>query len=43
MEKNIDHNLYDICKCKLISKEMKIHLIENGMLPLVIKHIHLFE
>ena len=40
---HIDHDLYELGKCKLISEGMKNHLIEYGMLDLVINHIHLYE
>jgi uncharacterized protein (UPF0305 family) len=36
-------SFYKCGKCKLISKERKEHMLTNGMLDLVIKHIHLFE
>ena len=36
-------SFYECGKCKLASKEHKEHMIENGMLDLVVKHIHLFE
>jgi hypothetical protein len=36
-------SFYECGKCKLVSKEHNEHMIENGMLNLVVKHIHLFE
>jgi uncharacterized protein (UPF0305 family) len=36
-------SFYEYGKCKLISKEHKEHMIENDMLDLVVKNIHLFE
>ncbi len=37
------NSIYDCGKCKLIPKEYKQHMIDNGMLDVVLKHIHLFE
>lgn len=44
----IDSNLaigsiYECGKCRLVSKEMKNHLIDNNMFELVVKYNHLFE
>lgn len=36
-------SFYECGKCKLVSKEHKEHMIKNGMLDIVVKHIHLFE
>ena len=36
-------SFYECGKCKLVSKEHKGHMIKNGMLDIVVKHIHLFE
>jgi hypothetical protein len=36
-------SIYECGKCELVSNEYKKHMIENGMLDLVINHIHLFE
>ena len=36
-------SFYECGKCKLVSKEHKQHMIKNGMLDIVIKHIHFFE
>jgi hypothetical protein len=36
-------SLYECGKCKLISKKKKQHMIESGMLDIVVKYIHLFE
>ena len=38
-----DHQLYEICKCALISIEVRNNLIENGLLYEVLDHIELFE
>ena len=35
-------SFYECGKCKLVSKEHKEHMIKNGMLDIVVKHIHLF-
>ena len=34
---------YECGKCKLVSTEHKEYMIKNGMLDIVVKHIHLFE
>lgn len=39
----IEHYLYEYGKCKLISKEVKYNMIENGQLYTVLKYIHLYE
>lgn len=36
-------SFYECGRCKLVSKEHKEHMIENGMSDIVFKHIHLFE
>ena len=36
-------SFYECGKCKLVSNEHKEHMIKNGMLDIVVKHIHLFE
>lgn len=36
-------SIYECGRCKLVSKEHKEHMIENGMLDIVVKHIYLFE
>jgi hypothetical protein len=36
-------SIYECGRCKLISKEHKSHMIENGMLDIVVKYIHLYE
>ena len=36
-------SFYECGKCKLVSNEHKEHMIKNGMLNIVVKHIHLFE
>jgi len=36
-------SFYECGKCKLVSNEHKEHIIKNGMLDIVVKHIHLFE
>lgn len=36
-------SFYECGKCKLVSTEHKEHMIKNGMLDIVVKHIHLFE
>jgi hypothetical protein len=36
-------SFYECGKCKLVSKEHKQYMIDNGMLDIVIKHIHLFD
>ncbi len=36
-------SFYECGKCKLVSKEHKEYMIDNGMLDIVVKHIHLFE
>ena len=36
-------SFYECGKCKLVSKEHKEHMIKNGMLDIVVIHIHLFE
>jgi uncharacterized protein (UPF0305 family) len=36
-------SFYECGKCKLVSNEHKEHMIKNGMLDMVVKHIHLFE
>ena len=35
-------SFYECGKCKLVSKEHKEHMIKNGMLDIVVKHINLF-
>ena len=35
-------SFYECGKCKLVSNEHKEHMIKNGMLDIVVKHIHLF-
>ena len=39
----INSSFYECGKCKLVSNEHKEHMIKNGMLDIVVKHIHLFE
>ena len=36
-------SFYECGKCKLVSTEHKEHMINNVMLDIVVKHIHLFE
>lgn len=36
-------SIYEYGRCKLISKEHKLHMIKNGMLDVVVKYIHLFN
>lgn len=36
-------SFYECCKCKLVSNEYKEHMIKNGMLDIVVKHINLFN
>ena len=36
-------SFYECGKCKLVSNEHKEHMIKNGMLDIIVKHIHLFE
>jgi len=36
-------SFYECGKCKYVSTEHKEHMIKNGMLDIVVKHIHLFE
>ena len=36
-------SFYECGKCKLVSKAHEQHMIDNGMLDIVLKHIHLFE
>ena len=35
-------SFYECGKCKLVSNEHKEHMIKNGMLDIVVKHINLF-
>ena len=36
-------SFYECGKCKSVSNEHKEHMVKNGMLDIVVKHIHLFE
>ena len=36
-------SIYECGKCRLVDKKHKQHMIDNGMLDTVVKHIHLFE
>jgi hypothetical protein len=35
-------SIYECGKCKLVSNEHKEHMIKNGMLDIIVKHINLF-